>query len=92
MQRTLFVLLCDLLLVFGNPFTFTLPKTQTTSEKQLDQDIKDIFLSGSDITGRFGDNTAGGGEADCEARQAWLGLRLVMQPLNVTRLGRQQRK
>ena len=29
---------------------------------------------------------------DCEARQAWLGLRLVMQPLNVTRLGRQQRK
>jgi len=60
MQRTLFVLLCDLLLVFGNPFTFTLPKTQTTSEKQLDQDIKDIFLSGSDITGRFGDNNVGG--------------------------------
>merc|ERR1712213_165164 len=34
--------------------------TQTTSEKQLNQDIKDIFLSGSDITGRIGDNTAAG--------------------------------
>merc|ERR1719393_521810 len=32
----------------------------SAKEKELDQDIKDIFLSGSDITGRFGDNTDGG--------------------------------
>jgi len=43
-------------IVVTSAFSFTLPKSKSKEELELEKDIKDIFLSGGGLSARLGDN------------------------------------